>query len=61
MNLMQLLKFQELRFVRAIIVNMEKVMILIIAAVMPANLYGPGDNYHSENSHVIPALIRKIS
>ena len=25
---------------------------------MPANLYGPGDNYHLENSHVIPALIR---
>jgi GDP-L-fucose synthase len=29
-------------------------------AVMPTNLYGPGDNYHSENSHVIPALIRKF-
>ena len=29
-------------------------------AVMPTNLYGPGDNYHPENSHVIPALIRKI-
>ena len=28
-------------------------------AVMPTNLYGPGDNYHSENSHVIPALIRR--
>ena len=28
--------------------------------VIPASLYGPGDNYHSENSHVIPALIRKI-
>lgn len=28
-------------------------------AVMPTNLYGPGDNYHPENSHVIPALIRK--
>ena len=28
--------------------------------VMPANLYGPGDNYHSENSHVIPALIRRF-
>ncbi len=26
-------------------------------SVMPTNLYGPGDNYHSENSHVIPALI----
>lgn len=29
-------------------------------AAMPTNLYGPGDNYHSENSHVIPALIRKF-
>jgi GDP-L-fucose synthase len=28
--------------------------------VIPASLYGPGDNYHFENSHVIPALIRKI-
>lgn len=28
--------------------------------VMPTNLYGPGDNYHPENSHVIPALIRRI-
>ncbi len=29
-------------------------------AVMPTNLYGPGDTYHRENSHVIPALILKI-
>lgn len=29
-------------------------------AAMPTNLYGPGDNYHAENSHVIPALIRKM-
>jgi len=29
-------------------------------AVMPTNLYGPGDNYNLENSHVIPALIRKF-
>ena len=29
-------------------------------AAMPTNLYGPGDNYHHENSHVIPALIRKF-
>ncbi len=29
-------------------------------AVMPTNLYGPGDNYDSENSHVIPALMRKL-
>ena len=29
-------------------------------SVMPANLYGPGDNYHLENSHVIPALIRRF-
>ena len=30
-------------------------------SVMPTNLYGPGDNYHPENSHVIPALIRRFS
>jgi GDP-L-fucose synthase len=29
-------------------------------AAMPTNLYGPGDNYHLENSHVIPALLRKF-
>jgi GDP-L-fucose synthase len=29
-------------------------------AIMPTNLYGPGDNYHPENSHVIPALIRRF-
>jgi GDP-L-fucose synthase len=29
-------------------------------AVMPTNLYGPGDNYHPDNSHLIPALIRKM-
>ena len=29
-------------------------------SVMPTNLYGIGDNYHPENSHVLPALIRKI-
>ncbi|MEN8190187.1 MAG: GDP-L-fucose synthase [Thermodesulfobacteriota bacterium] len=28
-------------------------------SVMPTNLYGPGDNYHLENSHVLPAMIRK--
>lgn len=27
---------------------------------MPTNLYGPGDNFHPENSHVVPALIRRI-
>ena len=30
-------------------------------SLMPTNLYGPGDNYHPENSHVIPALIRRMS
>ena len=30
-------------------------------SLMPTNLYGPGDNYHPENSHVIPALIRRFS
>ena len=28
--------------------------------LMPTNLYGPGDNYHSKNSHVIPALLRRF-
>ncbi|NLF17151.1 MAG: GDP-L-fucose synthase [Lentisphaerae bacterium] len=30
-------------------------------SLMPCNLYGPGDNYHPENSHVLPALIRRFS
>jgi nucleoside-diphosphate-sugar epimerase len=29
-------------------------------SVMPTNLYGPGDNFHPENSHVLPALIRRL-
>ena len=29
-------------------------------SLMPTNLYGPGDNYHEKNSHVMPALIKKI-
>ncbi len=29
-------------------------------SIMPTNLYGPGDNYHDKNSHVMPALIRRI-
>jgi GDP-L-fucose synthase len=29
-------------------------------SIMPTNLYGPGDNYHLENSHVLPAMIRKF-
>jgi GDP-L-fucose synthase len=29
-------------------------------SVMPTNLYGPGDNYHQQNSHVIPAIIRRF-
>lgn len=29
-------------------------------SVMPSNLYGPGDNYHLQNSHVVPALIRRF-
>jgi len=29
-------------------------------SVMPTNLYGPGDNYHPENSHVLPAMIRRF-
>jgi len=30
-------------------------------SVMPTNLYGPGDNFHPENSHVLPALIRRFT
>ena len=30
-------------------------------SLMPTNLYGPGDNYHPENSHVLPALIRRFN
>jgi GDP-L-fucose synthase len=33
---------------------------LLYHSAMPTNLYGPGDNYHSENSHVIPAMIRRF-
>ena len=29
-------------------------------SLMPTNLYGPGDNYHSSNSHVMPSLIKKF-
>lgn len=29
-------------------------------SVMPTNLYGPGDNYHPENSHVVPGLLRRL-
>ena len=29
-------------------------------SAMPTNLYGPGDNFHPENSHVLPALMRRI-
>src|SRR5207342_1899786 len=29
-------------------------------SVMPTNLYGPGDNYHPQNSHVLPAMIRRF-
>ncbi|MBC7601604.1 MAG: GDP-L-fucose synthase [Ramlibacter sp.] len=29
-------------------------------SVMPTNLYGPGDNYHPENSHVVPAMLRRF-
>ena len=33
---------------------------ILYHSAMPTNLYGPGDNYHAENSHVIPALIRRF-
>jgi GDP-L-fucose synthase len=33
---------------------------VVFHAAMPTNLYGPGDNYHLQNSHVLPALIRKF-
>jgi GDP-L-fucose synthase len=33
---------------------------LMFHSAMPTNMYGPGDNYHPENSHVLPALLRRI-
>lgn len=33
---------------------------MLFHSAMPTNLYGPGDNYHPENSHVLPALIRRF-
>jgi len=33
---------------------------LLYHSLMPTNLYGPGDNYHPKNSHVLPALIRRF-
>jgi GDP-L-fucose synthase len=33
---------------------------VLFHSAMPTNLYGPGDNYHAENSHVIPALLRRF-
>lgn len=33
---------------------------VLFHSAMPTNLYGPGDNYHPEHSHVLPALIRKL-
>lgn len=33
---------------------------VVFHSAMPTNLYGPGDNYHSANSHVLPALIRRF-
>jgi GDP-L-fucose synthase len=34
---------------------------VLFHSVMPTNLYGPGDNYHPRNSHVLPALIRRFT
>lgn len=33
---------------------------VLFHSAMPTNLYGPGDNYHAENSHVLPALLRRF-
>lgn len=33
---------------------------VLFHSAMPTNLYGPGDNYHAQNSHVLPALIRRF-
>jgi GDP-L-fucose synthase len=33
---------------------------VVFHSAMPTNLYGPGDNYHSDNSHVVPSLIRRF-
>ena len=34
--------------------------ILILIDLIPTNLYGPGDNFHPENSHVLPAMLRRF-
>lgn len=33
---------------------------VVFHSLMPTNLYGPGDNYHPQNSHLLPALIRRF-
>ncbi len=38
----------------------RKQYVVIYHSAMPTNLYGPGDNYHPQNSHVMPALIRRF-
>ena len=35
-------------------------MVCFFHSAMPTNLYGPSDNYHSENAHVLPAMIRRF-
>ena len=38
----------------------RKQYVVMFHSAMPTNLYGPGDNYHAQNSHVLPALIRRF-
>ena len=52
-------KLLALNFVKVITVQYGKSHV-DYRSIMPTNLYGPGDNYHPENSHVIPALIRRF-
>ena len=55
MSPMQLRKLQGSRCARVLIGSMEET-----TSVMPTNLYGPGDNYHQDDGHVVPALIRQF-
>ena len=55
MNLMPLQRLQALSFV-----SYNRQYNRDYRSVMPTNLYGPGDNYNLENSHVVPGLIRRF-
>jgi len=60
------LEFTNRPYALAKIAGLELINTLVLQygrryfSAMPTNLYGPGDNFHAENSHVLPALIRKF-